>query len=204
MAGGGASVAFTSVTVNKRLLFGSLALAAAVVVTVTVIAANSNDGSAATDNVTLTPGKSLSPTIGTNAAVTGRAFPNVNLETLNGDTYASADLVGHPLIVNFWYSGCLPCKKELPAFASVQAKFGDRVRFVGVDTLPPSQGEEKFARDKGVEYELLYDANGELTSAVGIANFPQTLFVNADGTIVDQTGALTAAQLEDLIRTKLL
>ncbi|MGZ6950159.1 MAG: hypothetical protein ACXVJY_18975, partial [Ilumatobacteraceae bacterium] len=88
-------------TVNKRLLFGSLALAAAVVVTVTVIAASRNS-SGATDNVDLTPGKSLSPTIGTNAAVTGHAFPRVNLETLNGDTYASGDLVGHPLVVNFW------------------------------------------------------------------------------------------------------
>ena len=190
-------------TVNKRLLFASLAVAAAVVVAVSVVVANRNDGSS-TDNVTLSPGKSLSPTIGTNAAVTGRILPKVNLKTLNGDTYATADLVGHPLIVNFWYSGCLPCKKELPAFAAVQAKLGDLVHFVGIDTLPPSQGEEKFARDKGVKYELLYDANGELTAAVGVANFPQTLFVKADGTIVAQTGELTAAKLEDLIRTKLL
>ncbi|MGZ4724457.1 MAG: TlpA family protein disulfide reductase [Ilumatobacteraceae bacterium] len=191
-------------TVNKRLLFSSLALAAAAVVTVAVIAANRNDSSGASDNVNLTPGKSLSPTIGTNAAVTGRTFPKVNLQTLNGDAYATADLVGHPLIVNFWYSGCLPCKKELPAFAAVQAQFGDRVRFVGVDTLPPSQGEENFARSRGVKYELLYDADGELTTAVGVANFPQTLFVKADGTIVAQTGELTAAKLEELIRTKLL
>ncbi|MGZ4700497.1 MAG: TlpA family protein disulfide reductase [Ilumatobacteraceae bacterium] len=191
-------------TVNKRLLFSSLALAAAAVVTVAVIAANRNDSSGASDNVNLTPGKSLSPTIGTNAAVTGRTFPKVNLQTLNGDAYATADLVGHPLIVNFWYSGCLPCKKELPAFAAVQAQFGDRVRFVGVDTLPPSQGEENFARSRGVKYELLYDADGELTTAVGVANFPQTLFVKADGTIGAQTGELTAAKLEELIRTKLL
>ena len=204
MAGGGASVAFNSVTVNKRLLFASLAVAAAVVVTVGVVAANRHGASTADDNVSLSPGKSLSPTIGTNAAVTGRAFPKVDLQTLNGDAFPTADLVGHPLIVNFWYSGCLPCKKELPAFAAVQAQFGDRVRFVGVDTLPPSQGEENFARSRGVKYELLYDTNGELTTAVGIANMPQTLFVKADGTIVAQTGELTAAKLEDLIRTKLL
>jgi peroxiredoxin len=75
-----------------------------------------------------------------------------------------------------------------------------------VDSLAGSNraNEETFARDRGVQYELLYDENGDLTSAVGIATSPQTLFINSDGTIVEQTGELTAQKLEDLIRTKLL
>jgi len=194
------------VTVNKRLLFGSLAVAAAVIVTASIIAANRNDEATPStdDDVTLTSSNDLSPTIGTNAAVTGRALPKVNVQTLAGDDLATADLVGKPLVVNFWYSTCAPCKKELPAFAAVQAKLGDQVRFVGVDSLPPSANEEAFARDKGVQYELFYDTNGELTSAVGVAAFPQTLFIDAKGTIVEQTGELTAERLEQLIRTTLL
>ncbi len=188
-------------TVNTRLLFGSLAVATAVVVAVGVVAANRNSDS---DNVTLTSSNDLSPTIGTNAAVTGRTLPMVDIQTLAGDAFATADLIGRPLIVNFWYSTCAPCKRELPAFAAMHAQFGDRVRFVGVDTLPPSPNEEAFARDRGVKYELLYDPNGELTTAVGIATSPQTLFIDAQGTIVEQTGELTADRLEELIRTTLL
>ena len=197
-------------SINKRLLFGSLAVAAAVVVVVGVVVANGNDSTDSTgagagdDDVTLTSGNDLAPSIGTNAAVTGRTLPHVDIQTLAGDTFATADLIGRPLVVNFWYSTCAPCKRELPAFAAVQAKLGDQVRFVGVDTLPPSDHEEAFARDRGVKYELLYDPNGELTTAVGIANSPQTLFIDANGTIVDQTGELTADKLEALIRTKLL
>jgi len=195
------------VRVNKRLLFGSLTVAVAIVVAVSVNAAvrSDPDTSVATDDdVTLTSSNDLSPTIGTNAAVTGRQFPVVNIQTLRGDTFSTADLVGRPLIVNFWYSTCAPCKRELPAFAAAHAKFGDQVRFVGVDTLPPSDTEEAFARDKGVQYELLYDPDGELTTAVGIATSPQTLFIDANGTILDQTGELTTDKLEELIRTKLL
>jgi peroxiredoxin len=205
MAGGGASVAFNSVTVNKRLLFASLAVAAAVVVAVAVVAANRHDASTTDDNVTLSPGKSLSPTIGTNAAVTGRSLPHINLQTLTGDAFASADLLGRPMVINMWYSTCAPCSRELPAFAAAHSIFGDQVRFVGVNSSGlGSQSEEKFARAKGVNYELFYDPNGEFTTAMHIANFPQTLLVNADGTIVEQTGELTAAKLEELIRTKLL
>lgn len=201
MAGGGPSVTFKSVTVNKRLLFGSLAVAALVVVAVSAIAASQTDSD---DDVTLTSDNDLSPNIGTNAPVTGEAFPHVDVQTLAGDAFATQDLVGKPLVVNFWYSTCAPCKKELPGFAAVHAELGDRVRFVGIDTLPPSDTEEAFARDKGVQYELLYDPDGVLTSEVGVAAFPQTLFINADGTILKQTGELTAEKLEDLIRTTLL
>ena len=206
MAGGGPSIAFRPVTVNKRLLFGSLGVAAAVIVAVGIVAANRNDSatSITDDDVTLTSSNDLSPTIGTNAAVTGRPFPNVNVQTLAGDDFATAELVGKPLVVNFWYSTCAPCKKELPAFAAVQAKLGDQVRFVGVDSLPPSAKEEAFARDRGVQYELFYDTNGKLAATIGVAAWPQTLFINAQGTIVEQTGELTAERLEELIRTKLL
>ncbi len=193
-------------TVNKRLLIGSLAVAAAVVVGIGIVAANRNGSVTATtdENVTLRSSNDLSPTIGTNAAVTGRSLPKVNVQTVAGDSFATADLVGRPLVVNFWYSTCAPCKRELPAFAAVQAKLGDKVRFVGVDSLPPSAHEEAFARDRGVQYELFYDTNGALTSAVGVAAFPQTLFIDATGTIVEQTGELTADRLEQLIRATLL
>jgi peroxiredoxin len=187
------------VTINKRLLLGSLAVAAVAVIGVGVVVAQ-RDG----DAVTLNSSSDLNPTIGTNAAVTGRSLPAVNLQTLNGDAFSTADLVGRPLVVNFWYSGCLPCKKELPAFAAAHRQFGDQVRFVGIDTLPPSKGEESFARDKGVQYELFYDANGEMTSATGVSNFPQTLFIDATGKIEVQTGELTLERLTELIRTKLL
>jgi peroxiredoxin len=193
------------VRLNKGLLFGSLGAAAAIILAVSLVAASRDEpNSSADDDVTLTSNNDLSPTIGTNAAVTGRQFPAVDIQTLTGDTFPTADLVGRPLIVNFWYSTCAPCKRELPAFAAAHAMFGDQVRFVGVDTLPPSDTEEAFARDKGVQYELLYDPDGELTTAVGIATSPQTLFIDASGTILDQTGELTRDELEELIRTKLL
>jgi peroxiredoxin len=187
------------VTVNKRLLFGSLVVATAVIVAVGVFAANQGD------SVTLTSDNDLAPSIGTNAAVTGRSLPYVDIQTLTGDTFSTSEFVGRPLVINFWYSTCAPCKRELPAFAAAHGEFGDEVRFVGVNASDlDNQSEEDFARDRGVQYELMYDPNGELTTALRVANFPQTLFIDANGTIVHQTGELTTDKLEQLIRTKLL
>jgi len=139
-----------------------------------------------------------------NQVVKGKPLPAVDVLTLTGTKVATASLLGTPLVINVWGSTCGPCKKELPDFAKVQQVYGKQVRFVGVDYLPPSDHEEQFARSKGVEYELLYDGTGKFIAKVGIAAFPVTLFVRADGTIVQQTGQLDAAKLTAIIKSELL
>ena len=144
------------------------------------------------------------PTIGTNAVVKGKPLPDVAVQTLQGDAVQVSSLKGQPMVINVWGSTCVPCKQELPAFAAAHLQYGDTVRFVGIDYLGASDREEQFARDKGVQYELLYDSNGEFIVAVGITTFPVTLFVRADGTIVKQTGLLDEGKLTSIIESELL
>jgi thiol-disulfide isomerase/thioredoxin len=190
--------------VRPRLLIGSLIVSAVASVAIGFIIArsqNDDDSPVVLDpNVTIAqPGG-----IPTNDLVEGTPLPKATIQTLAGDDVPTSDLVGHPMVINVWGSTCGPCKKELPDFAKVHKAYGDRVRFIGVDYLPPSDREEQFARDKGVQYELLYDGNGEFIAAAGIAAFPVTLFVSPDGTIVQQTGQLDEAKLTQLIEDKLL
>lgn len=157
-------------------------------------------GITADDDIVLDkPGTSQIPSIGTNAPVQGTPLPTVDLTTNDGGTVGTADLLGQPLVINVWNSTCGPCKKELPAFAAVHAEYGDRVRFVGVNTLDVPEVNESFARERGVQYELLRDVDGAFTDAVGIATQPVTLFVAADGTIVRQTGVLDEATLQQYV-----
>ena len=192
--------------VNKRLLFGSLAVSAVMSVAVGwAIGQNSDDSASDDTDVTGRPAASFeTPSIETNAVVKGEQLPDVEVQNLAGDDVAISSLLGAPMVINVWGSTCVPCKQELPAFAASHAVYGDQVQFVGIDYLPPSEREEAFARDRGVQYELLYDGNGVFISTVGIAAFPVTLFVNAEGVIVRQTGQLDEAQLAEFIESDLL
>ena len=196
------------VKVRKRLLIGSLAVSLVASVAIGwAIAASNDDTSDAGDVVVIDPTSGVSiepPSLGTNAAVEGDPLPNLAVQNLEGQEVMTGDLVGQPLVVNIWGSTCGPCKKELPDFAAAHAVFGDQVRFVGIDYLPPSDREESFARDKGVQYELLYDASGDFINEMGISAFPVTLIVTPDGTIVEQTGQLDQAKLTALIEEHLL
>lgn len=144
------------------------------------------------------------PSIETNANVKGDMLPDSTVQDLRGDDVDIASLVGQPMVINIWGSTCPPCKKELPDFAAAHLQYQDSVRFVGISYLPASDREENFARDRGVQYELLYDGSGEFINDMGVAAFPVTLFVDANGRIVRQTGQLDEAQLIDFIEDDLL
>ena len=133
-----------------------------------------------------------------NADVEGDPFPEVVLFDVDDNEVATADLIGEPLVVNLWYSTCPPCAKELPDFAEVDAETDD-ARFIGVNTLDSVEVMERFAGERGVEYDLFRDEFAELADAIGATAMPITLFVTSDGTIVEQTGPLDADELRGKI-----
>jgi thiol-disulfide isomerase/thioredoxin len=198
------------VAVNTRILFGSLA--AAVVVSVAggyVLSTSTGSSSPAsvTDDVTIgSAGTYLEPAgIPTNNSVQGKKLPAVRLTDASAASISTADLLGHPLVINVWSTTCEPCKRELPAFAKIHQELGDTVRFVGINEGDSVATARDFAKKYGVNYEALSDPDGEFLVSLGISGLPYTLFVAADGTIVAQKGVeLTADVIRSTITDKLL
>lgn len=133
-----------------------------------------------------------------NGEVSGEPFPPAVFLDRDDNEITSAELVGEPMVVNLWYSTCAPCAKELPDFAEVDREVDD-VRFVGVNTLDSVEEMERFASERGVEYELLRDRYAELVDGIGAVAFPITLFVTSDGTILEQTGPIDADELRERV-----
>ncbi len=186
---------------RPRLLAGSLAAALVVGLGIAVVTAQSDDAADPID-ATLTDPLDRQPSPGDqlgNDDVEGERFPEGTLTDRDGVAFSSAELLGGPLVVNFWFSTCPPCAKELPDFAEVHRELGDDVRFVGVNTLDSVPVMERFAADRGVEYELYRDEFAELTDGIGATAFPVTIFVTSGGVIVEQTGVLDA----DALRAKI-
>lgn len=183
---------------DRRLLAPLLALGLAVAVVGGIVVASDGDD---TETVVLDePGEYQLPGIGTNAPLAGTPLGEATVVDLEGNDVDISSLIGRPLVINVWFSTCPPCKRELPAFAAANATYGDRVRFVGINTQDSPERTRSFAAELGVTYELLRDPDGEFLVANGIAAFPTTLLVDADGTVVRQrAGEMTQAELEAAI-----
>ena len=147
-----------------------------------------------------TPGEVPYPTIATNSAVEGTSLPQTSLLTLDNKTIDSTALIGKPLILNFWYSTCEPCRREMPVLAASADTHSDTVRFVGINMNDSNETATAFAEKYNVLYDIMFDPTGSFISDLGVATAPMTLFINAEGIIVDQVaGEITADKLESLI-----
>ena len=147
-----------------------------------------------------TPGEVPYPTIATNNAVAGMSLPTASLLTLDGKKIDSSELIGKPLILNFWYSTCEPCRREMPVLAASADTHSATVRFVGINMNDSIETATAFAEKYNVLYDIMFDSSGSFISDLGVATAPMTLFVDAQGIIVDQVaGEITADKLESLI-----
>ena len=146
------------------------------------------------------PGEYQQPTIALNDDLRGEPIETAMLLDANDDEVDLADLIGQPLVINFWFSACPPCKREMPALQTVSETYADTVRFIGVNPVDSRDRMLAFAEEMGVTYELLRDPDSELLVNNGIAAFPTTLFVDTNGSVVKQiAGEVTVDVLTSTI-----
>lgn len=83
-----------------------------------------------------TAGAPFVPSALANGLEVGKAAPPLVLQTLDGHSIATRDLLGHVVIATFWATWCEPCREELPmlsSYATARAQQGLRVLGFSLD-----------------------------------------------------------------------
>jgi thiol-disulfide isomerase/thioredoxin len=185
-------------------LAGLIGLLAAAGAATAVAALTGPDHRAADFELRLTPDDAdgaatdTTPLVGKDAD--GTLVPTKSYEVLTGGLVSLRDHRGTPMVVNLWYSTCVPCRQEMPALQSVHEELGDQVTFVGLDVRESSTAARNFVEATGVTYENGLDRSGYFAEAFGVVTFPSTFLVDREGRIVaTHLGAITASELRALI-----
>ncbi|MEI8240714.1 MAG: TlpA disulfide reductase family protein, partial [Actinomycetota bacterium] len=125
---------------------------------------------------------------------------DVTVTAADGSATTLAKLKGAPLVVNMWATWCHPCVTEMPAFDSVAGSIGSGVQIIGVNVADDAAAASAFATKLGVHYRQYTDPDGNLSTAFNVSNLPATVFVAADGTVLEvHSGAFTADTLKAAI-----
>jgi thiol-disulfide isomerase/thioredoxin len=109
------------------------------------------------------------------------ALPGVSFLTLDGGRKTLADYAGQKVVLNFWATWCIPCVAELPELDRLAAAGGFTVLAVSADRGGAAVV-KPFAAAHGITHlTLLLDPGTAAVQALGVAGFPTTLLIGADG-----------------------
>ena len=122
--------------------------------------------------------------------------PDFTLRTVQGELFKLSENRGKVIMLNFWGTWCGPCRREIPDFNKLHAKYQkDGLEIVGVTlTSGSSKNILKFMNDWDMEYTVLTDIDNNETQrvtsiygrAIGrpITGIPTTLIIDQEGYIV--------------------
>jgi cytochrome c biogenesis protein CcmG, thiol:disulfide interchange protein DsbE len=122
-----------------------------------------------------------------------------SLQTLRaGETLSRRDLQGHPVVLNFWASWCIPCRREAPRLNASAAAHKGRVVYLGVDVNDFTTDARRFLRRHRVNYVSVRARGLSTYEDFGLRGLPETYFLDVRGRIVAHTiGEITSSGLED-------
>jgi cytochrome c biogenesis protein CcmG, thiol:disulfide interchange protein DsbE len=110
---------------------------------------------------------------------------------------------GHPAVLLFFASWCVPCQAEVPAIAAAyhhqQAEGSPlaKVALIGIAGSDPTSTARRFVRQSGVTFPVGADRTFAVTEGLFyFTDLPEAVFVNGDGVIAAvHYGAISTAAL---------
>ena len=107
------------------------------------------------------------------------------LEDVTGEERTADEWIGEqPVVLNFWGSWCGFCRKETPDLVKLYDEYKPKgIEILGMTLRDTPEKAQAFADQYGMEWPLLMADLG-LAQRFGIRGAPTTIFIDAEGNII--------------------
>ena len=128
------------------------------------------------------------------------AAPAFTTVDLDGRPVSLADYRGKPVLLNFWASWCVPCRKEFPLLKGVNGKGVDVLGVVFQDTTDAAAA---FMKEQRATWPGLQDPGGRIADDYDVGfrpGLPVTVLVDRQGRVAERhVGELRQEDLDHLL-----
>ena len=109
--------------------------------------------------------------------------PDFTVYDIDGNNVKLSDMLGKPVVLNFWASWCPPCKEEMPDFNNVYNEAGDETIFMMVNATDGARETKDkgaaFISEGGYAFPVYYDLDLEAVNQYGIRALPTSVFIDS-------------------------
>jgi len=109
----------------------------------------------------------------------------MGFDLLNGSHIELSDLEGKIVILDFWASWCVPCRRQMPMLEKFydSLKTPDCLRMIAVNVRESKEVVEKFLEDQPIPYDVALDPGGIISDKFKIRSLPTLVILDKDGTV---------------------
>jgi cytochrome c biogenesis protein CcmG, thiol:disulfide interchange protein DsbE len=114
--------------------------------------------------------------------------PDFMLKDVSGKNHSLQEYLEQgPVLISFWATWCVPCKKEMPGLIEIWNEHRDdglTLVAIAVDTPRTQSKVKSYARSQKWEMPVLLDTSGKMLRQYQGSNPPMTVIVDQTGEIV--------------------
>lgn len=108
--------------------------------------------------------------------------PPFRVTSLEGRVFDLVDLRGKVVVLNLWFIGCPPCRKEIPGLNELVGEFKERdVVFLAL-ALDSAEELRAFLNEQPFSYHVIPDAK-QVIQRYGGRLYPKHIIIDQDGQI---------------------
>lgn len=127
--------------------------------------------------------------------------PEINLPQPNGEKLALSSLRGKYVLVDFWASWCMPCKKENKYLKQAYKEFKGKnfvILSVSIDRPKDKDAWQDAIKIEGMVWHNVWDNDGKTAEKYGVTSIPAPFLIDPEGNLLSQGDNLRS---NDLMKT---
>ncbi len=113
--------------------------------------------------------------------------PAITFADEAGKAHSLADFRGRVVLVNFWATWCVPCKREMPSLDRLQATLGSerfQVLALSQDKIAVTKVRDFYFEQSIDDLPLYIDQTGNSQRAFAVTGLPATVLIDTRGRVV--------------------
>jgi len=114
-------------------------------------------------------------------------------ESLNLDDYR-----GKVVVLDFWASWCVPCRRSFPWMNEMQQKYGeDGLVIIAVNLDNQTADAEKFLQQYPAEFSISYDHDRQLVRQYAVEAMPSSFLIDRDGSTIERHMGFKSGKIDE-------